>query len=165
MKNEDEYQKKEAEVLAALRSQPDVWARHEPPAGYETQLLSALKRQLPLESAAALQTQKQSTPKTKRWLWELRLGWAFAGVLGGFAAFAFFRGNFGLISQEPVDGVLAQAVRSGGVSEVDAWAASMGDRAVQKRWARADFDTVAEGANNKVMDQALQQVAREMGMK
>ena len=152
-------------VLEALRKNPRVMNRAEPPAGYEGELLAALRRQLPLEKKAP-----QAAPKKRSSFSLLRspaFAWSLSGVfaLAAFITVTNFRGESGSSQGD----LLAQTARKGSAEAVGDWMASMGDTSIQRRVAMADIESaardLASAKDRKVVEDVLEDVARTMGMK
>lgn len=153
-----------AKVLQFLQRQPSVLAPMEPPMGYEAELLTALRRKLPLEAP-----KKASSPVVAKggggFFSRPQFAWTFSAVFAGIAMLTIW--NF----QEPHRGdadLLATTAVRGGRDAVDHWVASMGDSFHRQRVAHADLDVLGDdlsAENRERADQVLRAVAERMGMK
>jgi hypothetical protein len=156
------------QVYDSLVQTPGVMAHIEPPAGYEDKLLKSLMVQLP-QVAPVPNLAASTAPKAA---WRLSISkWTFAGwsMAGTFAIALIVLGTFnqGQLNRspgEPEDNLIAATVERGGEKLVSRWIASMGDSA-QIIASQGNLESLGRGQDPKVMDRALNEVAKSMGMK
>ena len=160
-------------VLRVLQSEPQVMNRAVPPAGYEDELLRALRKRLPAETAVAApvpqRRRKDDRSWRRLWLFSPSFSWTLTGSFAVFVAVFTFSlrdrlgGNFA-----PHDLLTATALRAP-VNDLENWVASVGDSATQIRVAQTNINAIAEAMSRDVdseaIERALDKVAGEAGMK
>jgi len=158
-------------VLEELWRSLATMGRKEPPPGYEEDLLVALRAKLPLSSKQPLHAPKAAPRAPKRSRWSIfvaspGLAWGFSAclVVVGTVAWLNVRTTSNPATVASSGDMLVEAAQSGGdESSVQRWLASVGDSGY--RIAQSDLNTQIRGRDSKKLDEALEEVARSVGMK
>jgi hypothetical protein len=160
-----------ANVLGMLVSHSTAMNRHEPPAGYEQQLLRILRTRI-------------STPKKsiftnfQDWLRLPELSWSLAGTFAALLVVMLVgyhrlqnrvSDSLSVAQSSNEKDLLASTAERGGENLVNHWIASTGDGAQRLSVADQDLQGLARELaaqrDPRVVDKALAEVAAAMGMK
>lgn len=141
-------------VLSELFRTPGVGSAGEPPPGYENRLIAALNAKLPEPKKARVREQRTS------WLHISGLAWGLGGV--AMAALVFsLGGQLTGTPGGPQESILVQTARKDPAGVAN-WLASIGGSRGRRAALNADLDL--SGEDPAAVDQALKDVARQMGM-
>jgi hypothetical protein len=154
-------------MLKDLSASPSKYGRAEPPAGYENQLIAALRTRLPLERPKAAIFSSQAG-FLSRFMASSKMAWSFSGVMAVFVAvmaFQSLRQNEVLSEQNATD-YLAQTARLGSSEAVERWVASVADLGVQAQLeSTLGLAQELSAMDPALANQALEDVARSFGYK
>lgn len=164
-------------ILEELSQDPAAYGCVEPPAGYETHLLNALKEQIP-----ELNDQSQKTAEAKpRSSWfaacmafvvgSRGISWSLSGGLAVLVAVMAFQMNsnrpvdpLDMVGSAGTDGFLMETAQNGDSTAVARWVASVADLGVQLQVQSGSEALLQEMVENPDRaNQALDDVARSLG--
>jgi hypothetical protein len=148
-------------VLEELYRRPQVMSRAEPPPGYEDGLVHALRAKLPLEKRTKIAALPMSLPPRRRFsildmVGSSGFAWSFSALVVLLGVGSWF--NFRDASTNAGTDFIVQTAQNGDAPSVNRWLASVGDSSFRSGQAEL------EGYDAAQVDQALTEVARNIGM-
>ncbi len=152
-------------LLKDLSNQPHRYGRVEPPAGYETHLLAALKTRLPL--AAKSPPVMEVSAKVSFWNFfaTARVAWSFSGAMAIFVAVLALQSIRHVETLASSD-FLTQTAQRGSSEAVERWVASVADIGVRMQDTNqgALVEELSK-ADPVAATEALESVAKSLGMR
>jgi|GEM_PF-1220865 len=155
-------------LLNELSSAPAKYGHVEPPAGYENQLMAALRTRLPLEAKPQVESTRSTNPGfLSNWMASSKMAWSFSGAMAVFVAVMAFQTlrQSELKLEEQGSDFLAQTAQRGSSEAVERWLASVADLGVQAQNSPSAMAQELSNMDPVVANQALEDVARSLGYK
>lgn len=161
-----------------LKHAHQIQAEHQAPISYESELLEKLKAKLPVPQQLKQRSYNKGGASPGllsdffAFLRTPQLSWGLSGAMAVFVAvFLYSQKNLSVnpaqVAQNQND-LLSETATRGGEEVANDWLASVGDVGIRSKSGRSLSSLVEELESNhdaKAVDQALDKVAAEMGMK
>ncbi len=155
-------------MIQEISNDPSMYGQIEPPAGYETHLLNALRTKIPLESKPS---EKNLTSSQNSWVANLiaglfasrALAWSVSGAMAVFVAFMSFQTIKQLDNPSASDDFLVQTAQKGDSQVVARWIASVADMGVQMQTDGTEALAEDLAQHPELAKQAFDDVAKSLG--
>lgn len=159
-------------MIQEIAEDPANYGQVEPPAGYETHLLSALREQLPLDNVAMAASSTESST-SQSWMAGIfativasrGLAWSVSGAMAVFIAFLSFQSVQVFDEPSMSDDFLVQTAQKGDSQAVARWVASVADLGVQLQTGGTNALAEDLAENPELAEEALGDVAASLGYK
>lgn len=157
-------------LLNEISSSPSKYGRVDPPAGYENQLVAALKMRIPMEAKAPLKASQHESRSgfITNFISSTKIAWSFSGVMAVFVAVLAFQSlqQSEKAFEEGDYDILSQTAQRGNSEAVERWLASVSDLGVQALHdPSAGIVQELSDADPATAQKALEDVARSLGYK
>ena len=155
-------------MIQEIAEDPSHYGQIEPPAGYETHLLKALREQLPLDSKVHVEKEIKITWAAKLiggFAGSRGLAWSVSGAMAVFVAVMSFQTVKTLEAPSASDDFFVQTAKNGDSQVVSRWIASVADIGVQLQADGADALAADLALNPERADEAFANVAKSLGYK